>query len=511
MAKFYLRSKKEKGTAGLYVDINRPSLAIRWKVATGIMVDVAAWNKAQTSARAMAKYFSTEEGKEVQEHTRAVEDIIDSLFRRGAIRSSDDKEILESHIFDVVNVEGLKREAEAEELAKRLINEEREKENNRLCVVKNYYADFYKRIESGELRQGRRREAYRANSLSVWRTFGKHLNGYLKKRHCQEMTFSDINKAFADGFTNYLEGEGLMLATINQQVNCFRRLCNAAAEDERNSNAVSLRVWHSHEEKDEDKRAEIVLSEDEIDALCNMPLEGMKEQARDMWLLGYFCAQRVSDYSRLTMDNFKETASGLKVIALRQQKTGKELLVPILDDRVFEICAKYDYVFPSLNREQLNRIIKQVAKELGESVPSLKEWNRTLLSVKERQKEENYICMCARVEGGEKLQGEEAKRYKRMKEYAEEHESGEMLYRRDYAGNVIRQRWELITCHTSRRSAVTAMYDSGIYDLKDIMAVSGHQTLKNVEKYLKRDTVKQAERIAEKARKAKEMRMKKEA
>ena len=47
--------------------------------------------------------------------------------------------------------------------------------------------------------------------------------------------------------------------------------------------------------EDEDKRAEIVLSEDEIDALYNMPLDGMKERARDMWLLGYFCAQRVSD------------------------------------------------------------------------------------------------------------------------------------------------------------------------------------------------------------------------
>ena len=511
MAKFYLRSKKEKGTASLYVDINRPSLAIRWKVATGIMVDVAAWNKAQTSARAMAKYFGTEEGKEVQEHTRAVEDIIDSLFRRGAIRSSDDKEILESHISDVVNVEGLKREAEAEELARRLLDEEREKENKRLCVIKLYYADFYKRMESGELRHGRRREVYRANSLSIWRTFGEHLNGYLKKRHCQEMTFAEINKAFADGFAIFLENRGLMLATINQHVNCFRRLCNSAAEDERNSNAVSLKVWHSHEEKDEDKRAEIVLSEKEIDALYNMPLDGMKEQARDMWLLGFFCAQRVSDYSRLTRGNFKETASGVKVIKLTQQKTGKELLIPILDDRVFEICAKYDYVFPNLNREQLNRLIKQVAKELSESVPSLREWKSTLLSVKERQKEETFMSMRGRVEGGEKLKGEEAKRYRRMKEYAEEHESGEMLYKRDYAGQVIRQRWELITCHTSRRSAVTAMYDSGIYDLKDIMSVSGHQTLKNMEKYLKRDTVKQAERIAEKARKAKEIKMRKEA
>ena len=132
-----------------------------------------------------------------------------------------------------------------------------------------------------------------------------------------------------------------MLGTINQQVNCFRRLCSAAAEDEYNKNLISLKVWHSHEERDSDKRAEIVLSEPEIDRLYEMQLDGLREQVRDMWCLGYFCAQRVSDYSRLTKDNFTQTRSGLNVIVLQQQKTGKELVIPILDDRVFEICEKY--------------------------------------------------------------------------------------------------------------------------------------------------------------------------
>lgn len=511
MAKFYLRTKKESGTANLYVDVNRPALAIKWKVNTGISVDVAAWNKAQTSAKAMVKYYATEQGQEVQERMREVEDVISNLFKKHLVQCDADKYILEHRISDVVNISGLKREAEAEELAKQLQQIEREKENNRLRGVVNYYADFWARIRSGELRQGRKNAVYRSNSLSGWRTFGKHLLGYLEQRNCVDVTFDEINKAFADGFTNYLEAKGLMLATINQQVNHFRRLCGAAAEDERNTNAVSLRVWHSHEEKDEDKRAEIVLSEEEIDALYNMKLEGIKEQVRDMWLLGFFCAQRVSDYSRLTKDNFKQTRNGLKVIALRQQKTGKELVIPILDERVFEICSKYGYNFPRLTREQLNRLIKEVAKELSESVTSLKEWTRTLLSLREREKEESFKMMRERVEGGEKLHGEEAKRYRRMMAYAEEHESGDFLYKRDFAGNVIRQRWELITCHTSRRSAVTLMYDSGLYDLKDIMSVSGHQTLKNVEKYLKRDSITQAERIAEKAKKAKEIKMKKEA
>ena len=509
--KFFLRTKETSGKSSLYVRISRPSMGFQWWINTGIIVDVAAWNKAQKSTSAQEKYFSTEKGKEVLELTTKVDDVIKNAFAKGLIQCSADKSKLDEIISDVVCVKGIQAKKDAEELAKAEIERKREEERSRLRVVANYYADFMERIMSGELRQGRDNSKYRSASLSVWKTFGKHLEGYLKHKRRSYMTFDDINKSFADGFTNYLECKGLMLGTINQQVNCFRRLCSAAAEDEKNKNLISLKVWHSHEERDSDKRAEIVLSESEIDRLYEMQLDGLREQVRDMWCLGYFCAQRVSDYSRLTKDNFTQTRSGLDVIVLQQQKTGKELVIPILDDRVFEICEKYDYNFPNLTRDTQNRFIKLVAKELSATVPSLKEWNRTLLTLREREKEESYISMRKRIDEGEKLHGEESKRFKRMALYASEHESGDMLFRRDNTGAVIRQRWELITCHTSRRSQVTNMFDSGIFDVKDIMSVSGHTTIRNFERYLKRDAVSQAESLAEKARKAKEIKLRKEA
>jgi integrase len=486
-------------------------MGFSWWINTGIEVDVAAWNKAQKSTSAQDKYFSSDKGKEVLALTTEVDDVIKRLFLNKVVTSSADKSKLEQAISDVVNVKGIKAQKEAEDYAKAEQQRRHEEERNRLCVVANYYEDFMERISNGELRQGKDNSKYRKSSLSVWKTFGKHLTGYLEHKHRSNMTFDDINKSFADGFTNYLESKGLMLGTINQQVNCFRRLCSAAAEDEKNKNLISLKVWHSHEEKDADKRAGIVLSESEIDKLYEMKLDGLREQVRDMWCLGYFCAQRVSDYSRLTRDNFSQTRGGLDVIVLQQQKTGKELVIPILDDRVFEICEKYDYKFPMLTRDTQNRFIKIVSKELSETVPSLKEWSRTLLTLRERQKEESYLSMKKRIEDGEKLHGEESKRYRRMAQYATEHESGDLLYKRDSSGEIIRQRWELITCHTSRRSQVTNMFDSGIYDVKDIMSVSGHSTIRNFERYLKRDAVSQAESLAEKARKAKEVKMKKEA
>ena len=363
--KFFIRTREASGSTNLYVRINRPSVGISWWINTNITVDVAAWTKAQGSAKALARYFDTDEGKAVQELTREVDDVIKNLFAQKKLNCNEDKSKLEKAISNVVNVKGIKANEEAEQRKAEARKAKAEEERERLCVVANYYDDFFKRITSGELRQGRDAAKYRAASIQVWRTFGKHLHGYLRARHCEGITFDQINKSFADGFTNYLDGLGVMLSTRNTQVNCMRKLCSSAAEEERNTNLISLKVWHSRQEKDSDKRAEIALSDAEIDALYNMKLTGQQEQVRDMWCLGYFCGQRVSDYSRLTKDNFARTRNGLDVISLKQQKTGRELLIPILDERVFELCLKYDYHFPGCNREVQNRLIKVVAKQLS--------------------------------------------------------------------------------------------------------------------------------------------------
>ncbi len=502
MAKFFLRTSQKKGPGSLYLRVNRPKLNISWWVCSGISVDIESWNKAQKSPKALRAYFATDKGKEVQDKMDDVEGIIKKLFENKTLTCNNDKAKLDKAIMDVINVKATKALEEVKEQKR----EEKEKE---LRGIVNYYDFFMQSIADGTIRKGKNSTEYKENSLSVWRTFGNHLHDYLKYKGDEAMTFDSINRAFADGFVSYLEGEGLMAGTINQQVICFRRLCNAAAEDERNHNLISVKVWHERKVDDRDKRAEIVLSDEEVDALYNIKLDGQREQVRDVWMLGFLSAQRVSDYSTFSKDNFKVTKRGLPVIVLQQKKTLNDVVIPVLDDRVAELCKKYNYNFPKLTRDTINRQIKKILKDLATSVPSLNEWSRTILSVRERQKEQSYLDMRERVANGEKLHGEESKRYKRMKAYADEHDSGDMLWKRDYSGAVIKQKWELVTCHTSRRSAVTSMYDTGLYDIRDMMSISGHTTISNFEKYIKRGSIEQAERIAEKARKAKEIKMRK--
>lgn len=504
MAKFFLRTSQKEGTGSLYLRVNRPKLNISWWVCSGINVNIKEWNKAQGSPKALTKYFATEKGKEVQNKMEEVEGVIKDLFKKKVLTCNDDKPKLDKAIMDVINVKAIKALEEVEE-------EKREEQEKQQRGIINYYDYFMQSIVNGTIRKGKNGKEYQENSQSVWRTFGNHLHDYLKFKGDEAMTFDSINRAFADGFVAYLENKGLMAGTINQQVICFRRLCNAAAEDERNYNLISVKVWHERKVDERDKRAEIVLSDDEVDALYNMKLDGLREQVRDVWMLGYMSAQRVSDYSIFTKDNFKVTKRGLPVIVLQQKKTQNDVVVPILDDRVAELCHKYDYDFPKLTRDTINRQIKLILKDLASTLPSLNEWNRTLLSVRERQKEHSYLDLKERVANGEKLHGEESKRYKRMKAYADEHDSGDMLWKRDYSGAVIKQRWELVTCHTSRRSAVTSMYDTGLYDVRDMMSISGHTTISNFERYIKRGSIEQAERIADKFTKAKNIKLRRKA
>jgi integrase len=175
---------------------------------------------------------------------------------------------------------------------------------------------------------------------------------------------------------------------------------------------------------------------------------------------------------------------------------------------VYELCEKYDYNFPKITRREVNRYIKEALCKLADDMPSLNEWVTTRLSLLEVQKEKRYQAMRERALKGEKLHGEELKTYNKMNAYADSHGSGEMLFKRDFSGEVIRQRWEMVSSHTSRRSAVTSLYDSGLYDVRDMMSISGHTTQKNFEQYIKRDVIHQAERIAEKFKAAKVVNMK---
>ena len=69
-----------------------------------------------------------------------------------------------------------------------------------------------------------------------------------------------------------------------------------------NQRAASLIVKNKIE--DCDKAVEIYLTESELQALYEMQLTGKNDHIRDVFLIGCYTCQRVSDYNNLNEDHF---------------------------------------------------------------------------------------------------------------------------------------------------------------------------------------------------------------
>lgn len=482
MARFQLRTSMKKGFATLRVRLQTKT--VKCWLDTHIMVDVEDYRLAQASKKRACEYYNTEEGCKVFNLCNTYQCELTKALEQGMDNPLELEKYLTAILFP-------KKVKSTEEKAKTRV-EERE---NRLKSVLEYYDYFYKGITEGDIlhHQGKR---YSEGSIVNWKKFGFFLRGFLNNNY--DVTFDEINKPFSDRFTAYLLKKDLMPKTINQHRQTMRKLCNSAAEEGINSNGVSLKVWKEATVKEQDKKAEVYMTEDELDALYDMPLLGEQAQVRDMFLLGYFSCQRISDYGHLNKSNFKvDEETGLLLFAITQKKTGTYVEVPIVDSRVKAICEKYNYDFPQIDKRNVNRKIKAIVKELSSSVPSLRELVVTKLTYAEKRSEKYYEALSRVVlgKGVDTLNENQKHDYYKYKKYAEEH-NGKPLFQRDNAGQIIRPKYELISSHTARRSGVTNMYKSGLLDTRQMMGISGHQSEKVFESYIKIGIREQARRTA---------------
>lgn len=187
---------------------------------------------------------------------------------------------------------------------------------------------------------------------------------------------------------------------------------------------------------------------------------------RDVFLVGCYTCQQYSDYSALTANNFTTTARGNKVVRLIQKKTNTLVVVPIMNDNLLRIAEHYDFNIPEVSDVILNRYIKGILKRLSEDVPSLKKTEITKLTMRERAMEER----------------------------------GNVEFMRNEDGDVIKYRYDLVTSHTARRSGITNLYLTGLFDIVQMMSISGYKDQHTFLEYIKLSSDEIADKIMEKLR-----------
>lgn len=310
---------------------------------------------------------------------------------------------------------------------------------------------------------------YTKGTIKSWTVFCGVLEGYTKEH---PMSWDMMTESWLVGFKDYMTDHGYMNATQNKFIGTFKALAFMAHDDKLHTMTDIYRVLAKTDEKSSDaKTTKIYLTDAEIQALYEMPLApgSLKDQVRDVFCVGCYTGQRISDYNHLSPEMFTKSAYGHDVIKLKQQKTGHEITIPVLNANLLEIVKKYDYSLPSVNDVVLNRYIKEICKTLAASVPSLNDKVSTTLTLREEKADAKSI------------------------------DDGKgPIYSRDAKGRAIRPRYELVCSHTARRSCITNLYLSDILSDQDIMHISGHEDYKSYKKYLCMSGDKIAERIAQK-------------
>ena len=237
-------------------------------------------------------------------------------------------------------------------------------------------------------------------------------------------------------------GEPLSLNYISTHIKKIKRVLRYAED---RGNYVHSAYKSSSFKAPQETASEIYLNEKELGQIRELELNSEQYSlvlTRDLFMIGSYSGLRVSDYNNLSKDNI-QMHTGLKMLEVRCQKTKSVVDIPL--HRVIKsIIKKYcGSLPPSQNEQVMNRNLKALGRLAG---------------------------MCGDV--------------------VVETTKGGVLT------TCKRPKYEMIKTHTARRSFCTNAYIAKM-DTLDIMALSGHKTETNFNKYIKVSAKERAKRIAE--------------
>lgn len=175
----------------------------------------------------------------------------------------------------------------------------------------------------------------------------------------------EINLKFVENYKSWLFNKNYSVNYVGKNIANIRTICiDASKNDIETSTQIKNIKGISESREPEDI---VFLSEDEQEAIKNAPL--IREaliNARKWLLLGCLIGQRGGDLLSITDKNIKEL-NGMKIIELKQQKTGKLVAIPLLPEAVEIIESGLPY---KISLVHFNEHIKDVCLEAGLIAPT---------------------------------------------------------------------------------------------------------------------------------------------
>lgn len=269
-------------------------------------------------------------------------------------------------------------------------------------------------------------------TLRSYKQTKKRLEAY-QKHYNETLMFEFIDMSFYNKFNRFMEANNYSLNTIGKHIKTTKTFLNYALIEGYSNNQ---RFKSDDFRIKKEITTEIYLTDEEIQKMHNIDLSKYPglEHARDVFLVGCYTGQRISDYNGLKEEDIV-VIDGYKCFKIRQKKNRKysrTVHCPITKEIQEIMSNRYNGNPPKKIIEQdLNENIKQVGQML--------EWDN--------------LIKCEFTKGGV-FQTEMIPKY------------------------------NLIKSHTARRSFCTNKYKAGM-SIFDIMLFSGHTTEKEFYKYIR--------------------------
>lgn len=461
---FNLRTTKKHGEGTLYTMVKANGTTMR--INTGIMVDIAKWNGNREAY--LMEDAANNNGMSITAKMGKASNIIDAMVKQGC---KDGKEIA-SAIQDVTDIDAQRAEAAIRETKR--------------GTLLGYLVDFIDRAEKG-IATAKNGSPLKEETIKQYKVVRAALSEFFSasKEYGASTTFSDIDRRFAETLLHYWADSGILPSSVNRYQGCIRAICNRASEEGINRNGASLKIWHQVNEED-NKKSEYALTDEELDALYNLPLTGKDAICRDIFMVGCLTGQRHSDYSRINKSMLHQI-NGIDMIILKQKKTGKTVYIPIVDERLRAILQRYDYTLPYVEYHTFVKYhLKGIIRRLAEACPAnLMKCVPTTLTATEKKMEANWVTMRAMASAKKPMSHKEHEMYEYQKKIAEAHGTAntDSLWQRDEEGRAMKYNYELISSHCARRTFTTLAIKNPALTDDEIMSITGHKNIYNYKKY----------------------------
>ena len=275
----------------------------------------------------------------------------------------------------------------------------------------------------------------------ILKTVSNHLKQYGQEKG-KELNYVDFTFEFRHDFENWLylpprEHSTNYAAKI---LDVVRQFLNEATRRGYNSNAsFQQRGWSIKKEKVQ----KTILTFEELEILFDLELldNPKLDRVRDLFLIGAYSGLRFSDFTRLKPEHIIED-EGIEMIDIWTKKTDTQVFIPLVPE-LKTLLEKHNYHSPkAISNQKMNDYLKELCKLAGIN--------------------------------------------------------NEIIFKKSIAGKIIEQKkekWELITTHTARRSFATNFYETGIPAIQ-LMQITGHSTEKQFMGYININKKQNAKNIA---------------